>query len=251
MKTAAKFFLASATISLLSLAASASNDPGDVLINWNNSNPENFSSAAPSLFLALLGFVVVYTVMYFLITKIKKQDSLSGIFSGMLSAKAHKLNTENKALKKRIKELDIFSAVVMHSNSGVVIADNEGEIEWMNPGFVKMTGYTLEKWKQIRGSTIFDSSFNIHIAGIMHQVIRIGKTVTYKTVIFTRHCKKIWVSSSITPLFDAKGELEKFIIIDTDITAQKTAEEEWKKEKESAGRQQDERAMDIQFSVCE
>jgi serine phosphatase RsbU (regulator of sigma subunit) len=47
----------------------------------------------------------------------------------------------------------------------------------------------------------------------------------YDSLNFTNEGKRVWESSTITPIFDKNGTLSNYIIIDTDITKQKDAEE--------------------------
>ncbi|MEW6467724.1 MAG: PAS domain S-box protein [Bacteroidota bacterium] len=178
------------------------------------------------LMLIGIGFVLVYAGTFYLILRSEAPAvSQETGASKMRTNRLVQLRNENEALQKRISELEAYEAAAIHSEDGIVIANADGEIQWVSPGFTRMTGYTLDRWREIRGETILDSSFNIHIVSVIHEVLRKKLPVTYETSIYTRHAKKIWIRSAVIPLY--KGDdLEKFIIVDKDITRQKEAQEE-------------------------
>lgn len=131
--------------------------------------------------------------------------------SDVLMRKIEHLEAENREMK-------MLAEVTRYAENGIIIVNAEGEIEWVNPGFTGMTGFTLESLKKIRGNTIFEASYSMDIIPIFNSVVMFKRAVTYDTYMFTKYGRKIWVSSLITPVFERTGELQRFIIIDTDIT---------------------------------
>jgi len=129
----------------------------------------------------------------------------------MLTRKIKRLEHEND-------KLEMLSSVAMNTENGVVITDNEGQIEWVNPGFTRMTGYTLSKLKEERGSTIFEASYSPNIVNIINNTITFKKSISYETKMYTKYDKKLWISSLNTPIFTEHGMLKRIVIIDTDIS---------------------------------
>ena len=66
---------------------------------------------------------------------------------------------------------------------------------------------------------------NPKIREIIKECILNRKPVVYESLNRTTNGETIWESSTLTPIFDTKGELKKLVIIDTDITDRKNAEE--------------------------
>lgn len=137
----------------------------------------------------------------------------------------NRLHTDLAFFKNKVDELESLASVTRFTPSGVIIADENGEITYINSGFSKMTGYTLEKLKKNRGRTIMEASCSPNIIEIINEALHYKKSITYETHTFTKYCKKIWLSSTLTPVFDKKGNLKKFVIVDTDITPYKTTKD--------------------------
>ena len=63
------------------------------------------------------------------------------------------------------------------------------------------------------------------MSSILEECKRSKKPYRYDSLNLTNDGKRVWESSTLTPIYDEKGNLSKFIIIDTDITKQKDIEE--------------------------
>lgn len=148
----------------------------------------------------------------------KKVTRKENRIAEIISKKTEKLILENSRIKKDIEQFEMLSSVALHTESAVFIADENGEIEWVNPAFTRITGYTLEKFKKVRGSTIMEASCHPDILQIINEALQYKKSITYETHAFTKHCRKIFLSSQITPIFDENGELKRLVVIDTDIS---------------------------------
>ena len=60
-----------------------------------------------------------------------------------------KKEIENQAIELELinKELEKLSVVASETSSAVIILDTMGNFEWINVGFTKLYGYTLEMLK--------------------------------------------------------------------------------------------------------
>lgn len=125
------------------------------------------------------------------------------------------------------EELERLAIAATKSFNSVVIANKNGEIEWVNEGFTKLSGYKLDEIKQGEKSL-----FKINSEGDLQKGANFGEhSITKQPFSYERECitkagKKYWVISTITPVLDNNGEIEKIIAIDTDITHRKHIEEE-------------------------
>ncbi len=125
--------------------------------------------------------------------------------------------------KKNEKEINKLSIAVKQSPSVVVITDIEGNIEYINPAFTRITDYSQEE-----------------AIGQNSRILASGETTTkeYKELWDTiksgniwrgeLHNKKkdntlYWEKIVISPVKNNKGEIINFIAIKTDITKQKEA----------------------------
>jgi PAS domain S-box-containing protein len=120
-------------------------------------------------------------------------------------------------------ELEKLSIVASETDNGVIICGSGGTLEWINPGMVRLLGYTLEEWKK-RGKTVQDISHNPDIKEKVNKSISSKQTITYEALNITKDGRKLWIQSTLTPILDKAGNIKKLVVIDTDITERKAAE---------------------------
>ena len=121
--------------------------------------------------------------------------------------------------QKRVhNELETLSLVASKTNNSVIIVDKNGYVEWVNDGFTRLTGYLQ---LEVLGKTpeeILQGPVPKPTTGIKTTSIR--KPFNEKIQGYSKTGKPYWVSTSITPTFDEAGDIDRFIIIETDITKQ-------------------------------
>jgi len=127
-------------------------------------------------------------------------------------------------IERHKNELEKLSIVADKTDSAVIIADKFGEIEWVNEGFTRLLGITLEQFKKNHGSNIYKISLNPKIEETIHQSVFNKKSVVYTSNTFKKDGKQLWIQTTLTPIFDKNNRLSKFVAIDTDITKIKKAE---------------------------
>ncbi len=132
-------------------------------------------------------------------------------------------STKEKAQEENLRTL---STVVKQSPNSIVITDTAGSIEYVNPAFCRLTGYTPE---EVRGKN--------------PRLLQSGRTPvqTYKELWNTVLSGSIWEGMfinrkkngeiyyeqvTISPVFNEKGVITRLLWIKKDITEQKKTEEE-------------------------
>ena len=126
------------------------------------------------------------------------------------------------------EELEKLALAATQSFNSVVIADRKGRIEWVNEGFTKLTGYKLADVQNTHGEVLRKgeptglSDQNAHY----ETIIKEKKPISYEGKNFTIEGDEYWVITTLTPVLNNEGEVEKIIAIDTDITLRKKMEEE-------------------------
>ncbi len=130
--------------------------------------------------------------------------------------------TERKRAEEQIRKL---SSAVEQSPVSVMITDPQGAIEYVNPKFTQMTGYTLE---EVNGQNPRFLKGDKTSAEEYHQL---WETITqgqeWRGEFHNR--KKTgefyWESCSISPIVDAAGRTTHFLSVKEDTTARKHLEE--------------------------
>jgi PAS domain S-box-containing protein len=127
--------------------------------------------------------------------------------------------------KKRNHELEKLSIVARETDNAVVIANENGEFEWVNEGFTRMYGYNIDQLVKIKGNNIEKASSYKYISNELNIISREKRSVTYESSTQNKNGQPIWVHSTITPILDEDKNIKKLIIIDSDISQLKEAEQ--------------------------
>ena len=127
-------------------------------------------------------------------------------------------------IENQKNELARLSIVASETDNGVLIFAANGDIEWVNTAYTRLQGFSLEELKQ-SGNTLEKNNNNPEIKNLISDCIKFKKSSIYQSLNITKDEKKIWLQSSLTPIFDENGGLKNWVIIDTDVTARKIAED--------------------------
>lgn len=134
-------------------------------------------------------------------------------------------------------EFRLLSLVANETDNSVIITNADGLIEYTNPGFEKMTGYTnSEVIGRKPGDFLQGPDTNPQIRQNIRQ--KLNERVPFYDEILNYHKdgSSYWISLSINPVFDSNGTLERFVSIQADITATKTSALEQQMRTEAIGR---------------
>ena len=136
--------------------------------------------------------------------------------------------------KKAEEETFKLSAVVVQSPTIVIITDPNGNIEYANPKFSEVTGYSFEevKWKNPR---ILNSGFHTkEFFSNLWNTILAGKTWQGEFRNKKRNGELYWENALISPIIDSDGKITHFVAVKEDITEKKKMIEELIEAKEKA-----------------
>jgi PAS domain S-box-containing protein len=133
------------------------------------------------------------------------------------------LESRLKAQREHIRKL---SRAVEQSPSMVLITDSHGVIEYVNPKFSKVTGYSAD---EVIGRTpqMFKSDMTApDIYQTLWDTITAGQVWHGDFLNRKKDGELYWEASSIAPVFDEEGEITHFVSVKEDITSRKKAEKE-------------------------
>lgn len=123
------------------------------------------------------------------------------------------------------KELEKLSLVASKTENVVLIMDAKGNLEWANDGFIHKYGMGLETFKMKYGANLRISSSNKKIDTILDQIAKTGKPANYISFFSDKDSKEHWSQTNISPIFNSENEITNLVLIDSDITDLKKAEE--------------------------
>jgi len=143
----------------------------------------------------------------------------------------HRINLcliRKKEVAKHIKNSEQFSDISLaasQAGSSLLIIDKHGAIVWVNEGFERLYECDLDEFRMKFGENVFESHLNPRTAESMKRCAENGEYVVYESLWFTNSNKRKNIQTSLTPIYDSKGQFSKIIAIETDITDLKMAEE--------------------------
>ncbi len=128
------------------------------------------------------------------------------------------------------QELDWLARVARETTNAVVLTDPRGQIEWVNEGFTRITGYTLqEAMGEKPGSLLQCPQTDPHTVAHIREAL--ARREVYKTEILNRRKdgQLYWLELEINPLFDHSGLHTGFMAIQSNVTERHNALEQLKR----------------------
>ena len=131
--------------------------------------------------------------------------------------------TERRTAEQQLRKL---SRAVEQTGSTIVITDTDGTIEYVNPKFTEITGYSLE---EVLGQNprILKSGFTAHeVYKQLWETVIAGKEWHGELLNKKKNDELFWENVTISPIQNEHGEITHFVGVKEDITQRKRAEEE-------------------------
>jgi PAS domain S-box-containing protein len=129
--------------------------------------------------------------------------------------------TNIKNAEMQIRKL---SVAIEQSPTTIVITDLNGKIEYANPKFTEMTGYTLEEATNNNPRILNSGKTEAKVYKELWETIKDGKTWHGEFINKKKNGEEFIEDAVIAPIFDHDGKINNYIAIKTDITASKEAE---------------------------
>lgn len=137
--------------------------------------------------------------------------------------------------KKVEEELQILSLVASNTNTGVTIANEYGEITWVNSALESLTGYTLEELAgKMLGDVLSGSATDKQVIAAAREKAKHKLPYSIEVLAHRKGGEEVWLSVSNTPILSDKGEVERQVELINDITQRKQVEREMVESREQA-----------------
>lgn len=131
------------------------------------------------------------------------------------------------ALQKAQEQIKMLSLVATYTDNAVIITDKDKKIEWVNPGFTHISGYTLEEVKGKKpGDILQGKDTDPNTIARIREKLPLKVSFQEEILNYAKNGREYWLNLSITPVLNELGEIEKFIAIEMDITERKQQEQQ-------------------------
>lgn len=135
---------------------------------------------------------------------------------------ADRLADQRAKLREQEAEARKLAFVAAKTDNAVIVADAQGKIEWVNDGFFKITGWTLQEVKgRSPGSFLQGPETDQKTVLYMTAQIRAGKGFRCEIQNYHKNGTRYWLSLEVQPIRDADGKVINFMAIESDITQQR------------------------------
>lgn len=129
-----------------------------------------------------------------------------------------RVEVKTRQLTEKNLELEKLSLVASRTDNSVLIADSNGEIEWVNDGFIRMIGLSKE---MVIGKKLSEINVYSNIDVEIKDAIEHKHSKIFQSNVTTHNLKNIWLSTTLTPIYSDDGLIKKLVVVDTDFTATK------------------------------
>lgn len=183
-------------------------------------------------------FILFALAVYRYLTKRKNYRLLA-----MKNAEISQKNEEIVTLRENLADLNVqlaqLSIVASETSNGVAIFDNKCNFEWVNKGYTAMYGFDIKELNSKENDNIYNDLEDKKIQKDIERAVANHRSISFDVCKKTKKGSKIWVSVSMTPIFN-DGNLYKIISIESDINEVKLAEVEINIQKQEIEQHRDE-----------
>jgi len=116
-----------------------------------------------------------------------------------------------------------LSRVASQTTNGVVITDTEGRVEWVNEGFTRITGYTLDEMRGRKpGKLLQGAQTDGATVAAIREALSRNEGFEVDVVNYDKNGQPYWIRISCNPLHDGDGVLRGFMAIESEITRERS-----------------------------
>jgi len=127
--------------------------------------------------------------------------------------------------RKMQQELHLLATLAQRTSNAVMVTNTKGEIEWINEGFTRVTGYGYaEVVGRKPGSFLQGPESDPKTVEFMSKRLKSSEGFQVEIVNYRKDGRKYWIEIEVLPILNAEGVITHFMAIELDITARKDNE---------------------------
>jgi len=125
-----------------------------------------------------------------------------------------------------------LALVAEYTDRAVLILDRKARIVWVNNGFTKLMGYTLEEVSGRKPDVLHGVDTDPSTSAMVEKRLRDGESVDVEILHYTKTGQALWIRSEIRPVREPSARLEYFVALEVDITDMKRMNETLARERQ-------------------
>jgi len=130
------------------------------------------------------------------------------------------------ARKESDEKLRVFQQAVAQNPVVIVITDAEGYIEYVNPRFTELTGYTAEEARGRNPRFLQSGATERDSYTLLWNTIKTGQTWVGEIQNRKKHGELYWAFEMIAPVLNDAGVITHFVAMQQDVSATRRHQEE-------------------------
>jgi methyl-accepting chemotaxis protein len=117
-----------------------------------------------------------------------------------------------------LKQFEMLSKVVSNTSTSVLITDKNGLVEYVNPGFEKLSGFTLAEVKGKKpGALLQRKQTDKETIKRISQNLKARQPFYEEILNFDKDGVPYWIVLSVNPIFNKNGEHTGFVGVSSDV----------------------------------
>lgn len=204
----------------------AENNQQNFTINKNLKQIEVQKSKLQLILFILLLTIALLIVFLLWLRSNRLANKRLSLINKTIAQQKEEIELQSQHLLKVNEELNKLSIIASETDNAIKVLHATGKIVWINEGYTKMYGYTLNELQNIDGYQLIGEEANIDINKLVSIWYGDKKPISFESLNKTKSGQKIWTQTTITPILDDNGKVAQMVAIDSDITQQKTVERE-------------------------
>lgn len=137
------------------------------------------------------------------------------------------LQASEARMREASSEAQRLAEIARRTSNAIVITDVHGRVEWVNEGFTRISGYSLEEVAgKTPGKMLMGPKSDAQVAQAISEASQREEPINAEIVKYAKNGREYWTAIEIGPLRDAEGRLSGFMAIESDITELKRTSEQ-------------------------